>query len=125
MVVFEHGPDNISRMHVREPEEAGDPAAYLAGLDRIGSMTAPFGMIVDIAGHLHMSHEERKAQNLWFKATRAHMNATCKAAAIVRLEPTPEMQATFAGLWTFPVLVTGSVEAAETFVRSHLAETVQ
>lgn len=104
------------RLLVEEPHRPGDPEDYIAALHDIGSASGPFALLIVIATHLDLSHEHKKSQNLWFKATRERLNALCRACAIVRIAPTEEMQRTFQGLWVFPVKVTGSVAEAETFL---------
>ncbi|MCR4264863.1 hypothetical protein [Nitratireductor sp. ZSWI3] len=105
---------------VAEPAERNDGARYIEALEEIAGETAPFALLVAFDGRLDLDHEHRRAQNLWFKATRGKMNATCRAVAVLRENPTPEMQRTFSGLWTFPVLVTRSRAEAETFLATHL-----
>jgi hypothetical protein len=107
------------RLLVEEPSREDDPDRYIAGLEAVGAHEEPFALLISIAIPLELPHEFRKAQNLWFKATRQRMDALCRACAIVRLEPTDEMQKTFQGLWHFPVKVTGSLDEAEAFLAAH------
>lgn len=83
-------------------------------------MAVPFVPLVPFRVPLDLAQEQREAQNLSIKATREKMKAMCRAVAIVRNNPSVEMQRTFSGLWGFPVLVTGKRNAAEIFVAVHL-----
>ncbi len=104
---------------VEEPRLADDPERYIAGLEAVGAREEPFVLLISITVPLELSHELRKAQNLWFKATRQHLNGRCRACAIVRLQPTEEMLKAFQGLWAFPVKVTASIAEAEAFLAAH------
>jgi len=107
------------RLFVEEPVLEDDPERYIAGLEAIGAREEPFALLISIAVPLELPHELRKAQNLWFKATRQRLDALCRACAIVRLQPTDEMRKTFQGLWRFPVEVTGGLAEAEAFLAAH------
>ncbi|WP_274425630.1 hypothetical protein [Chelativorans sp. YIM 93263] len=104
------------------PAGSDDPERYIAALHEISGVTDPFVLLVTFRIPLDLPQVQRKAQNLWFKATREKMNATCRATAIVRKNPSEEMQRTFSGLWSFPVLVTDRSDAAELFLAAHLPE---
>lgn len=104
---------------VEEPRLADDPESYIAGLEAVGAREEPFVLLISITVPLELPHELRKAQNLWFKATRQHLNGRCGACGIVRLQPTEEMQKAFQGLWAFPVKVTASIAEAEAFLAAH------
>lgn len=107
------------RLVVEEPSREDDPERYIAGLEAVGAHEEPFALLISIAIPLELPHELKKAQNLWFKATRQRLDALCRACAIVRLRPTAEMQKAFQGLWGFPVKVTASFEEAEAFLAAH------
>lgn len=119
MVEFEFDQTGIARLSAFPPESENDAEAYLAGLQAVSSLEPPFVMLVSIRGHLHLDHEQRKRQNLWFKATREQLNSRCRAASIVRENPTEEMQRAFGGLWTFPLLVTDDESKARAFVMKY------
>lgn len=104
---------------VEEPRRGDDPERYLEGLEAIGEREEPFVLLISITIPLELPHPLRKAQNLWFKATRQRLNGLCRACAIVRLQPTEDMQKAFQGLWTFPVKVTASLAEAQAFLASH------
>ena len=104
---------------VAEPATDHDETRYLAALQDIAAQDHPFVLRVAFDRKLELEHEYRKEQNLWFKASRQKMNTMCRAVAIVRRDPSPEMQRIFSGLWEFPVLVTRSHQEAEDFLVSH------
>lgn len=122
MTVCLHRNGPILSLVVEEPVGRDDPGQYIALLDEIAEMGEPFVLLVAFRAHLDLPHDHRKAQNLWFKATRARMNTHCRAVAIVRRDPSEEMQRTFSGLWEFPVLVTDSPERANAFLAARLPE---
>lgn len=107
---------------VGEPARDDDPTRYIAALEEIAGTACPFVLLVAFERPLELAHDQRKAQNLWFKTTRRAMNAACRAAAIVRQEPSEDMQRVFAGLWDFPVLVTDSTVEADAFLAGHLPD---
>ncbi|UUP16575.1 hypothetical protein [Nitratireductor thuwali] len=107
---------------VDEPVGKDDPDRYIAALHEISGPSDPFVLLVAFRMPLDLAQEQRKAQNLWFKATREKMNAMCRAVAIVRDNPSEEMQRTFGGLWSFPVLVTGKTDDADRFLAAYLPE---
>ncbi|WP_048646713.1 hypothetical protein [Nitratireductor soli] len=104
---------------VAEPATGDDETRYIAALHEIAVQECPFVLRVAFDKKLELEHEYRKEQNLWFKASRQQMNAMCRAVAIVRRDPSPEMQRIFSGLWAFPVLVTRSHQEAEDFLAGH------
>ncbi|WP_342640417.1 hypothetical protein [Rhodoligotrophos ferricapiens] len=110
----------VLTLTVSPPRSDDDQGSYLAALDEIAAKATPFGLLVAFRTSLDLAHEQRKAQNLWFKTSRARMNALCRAVAIVRRDANPQMQQTFASLWNFPVLVTDNVQAAQTFLAAHV-----
>lgn len=112
----------ILSLIVDEPVGSDDPDRYIAALHEIAGETSPFVLLVAFRASVDLAQEQRKAQNLWFKATREKMNAMCRAVAIVRDNPSEEMRRTFSGLWSFPVLVTDKTDAAELFLAAHLPE---
>lgn len=104
-----------------EPLREDDGRLYLEALEEIGRRDQPFVLLVSIAVPLDLTHEQRKAQNLWYKRTREHINGLCRACALIRDDPTGEAQRSFQGLYAFPVLVTGRRDEAEAFLARHAA----
>ncbi|WP_265516722.1 hypothetical protein [Nitratireductor luteus] len=122
MAVNLHREEALLSLIVDEPVGKDDPDRYIAALNEISGAAGPFVLLVAFRVPLDLAQEQRKAQNLWFKATREKMNATCRAVAIVRVNPSEEMQRTFSGLWNFPVLVTEKTDDAKPFLAAHLPE---
>lgn len=121
MIELDLGADGVAHLRLRPPQSAADEGLYLAALGRIGRLQHPFALLVDIAGYRHLTREGELAQAAWAKATRTHLNATCRALAIVRENPDPRTLRSFGRFWTFPLLVTADREEALRFVRAHLA----
>lgn len=113
--------EGIVRLELGDPPSDRDEADYIAALEAIALRRSPFALVVELSGGRKFSHEGERAQALWFKRTRAAMDATCRACAIVRPTPTAAMQNTFSRLWSFPVLVTADREEGLAFARRHLA----
>ena len=114
--------DGIVHLRLCPPHAETDEGAYLDALDRIGIIATPFAMVVDIAGHAHLSRDGEVRQAAWAKATRAHISRTCRALALVREVPNPRSQRSFAKLWSIPVHVTTDSDEAMRFATDHLAE---
>ena len=111
--------DDVLMLSIREPAEKDDGERYIAALELVSGAAAPFLLLVDVEKELALSQAHRKAQNRWYKATRARLDRSCLAAAIIRLRPTAAAQRTFQGLWRFPLLVTGDKGEAEAFLIRH------
>lgn len=101
------------------PSDDGDAECYMSALHGISAQTLPYVLMVDLGMELELSPEQRKAQNLWYKADRARVEAACKACALVRPAANGNMQRMWQGLFSFPVLVTRSREEAERFLALH------
>lgn len=106
-------------LSIREPAQKDDCDRYITALETISGADAPFLLLVDVERELSLSQHHRKAQNLWYKATRERLDRACTAAAIIRLQPTETAQRTFQALWRFPLLVTSDKSEAETFLARH------
>jgi hypothetical protein len=98
------------------PYAESDERAYLDALIAIGEATAPFALITVFGGGRKLSAAGEREQALWFKATRARMNASCAALAIVRPNPAPKMVAAFRKLWSFPIEVFADEAGARRFL---------
>lgn len=85
------------------PYRETDERAYLDALAVLSSITAPFALLTIFQGGRKLSVAGEREQALWFKASRAHMNAHCRGLAIVRPAAAPRMKAAFSKLWRFPV----------------------
>ena len=104
----------------RPPLQDGDEAAYLAGLARIGALPSRFALLVVLGAGMHLSPAGERAQALWFKASRQHIDQACVAMAVVRPVVTPKMVATFSRLWSMPVHFTTDEAAALAWLRRRL-----
>lgn len=112
--------DGLVHLRLCPPHADTDERDYLDALDRIGALQEPYAMVVDIAGHAHMTREGELRQAAWAKATRSHVAKTCRALALVRETPNPRSQQSFARLWSIPVHVTADRDDALQFAMSHL-----
>ena len=121
MIELDPGADGVVHLTLRLPQEDADEDRYLDALDRIGRMSGPFAMVVEIAGYRHLTRAGEVRQAAWAKATRSHLNRACRALAIVRADPDPRTRASFQRFWSFPVHVTADRAEGFAFVRRHLA----
>lgn len=104
------------------PSDDRDAECYISALYDISAQTRPYVLLVELGMELDLSPEQRKAQNLWYKADRASIEAACKACALVRRAVDENMQRMWQGLFSFPVLVTSSRAEAERFLVRHVPE---
>lgn len=102
------------------PSDDSDAECYMSALHDISAQTGPYVLLVDLGMELDLNREQRKAQNLWYKADRPRIEATCKACALVRSTADENMQRMWQGLFSFPILVTRSREEAERFLARHV-----
>ena len=121
MIELAIGVDGVVHLSLRPPQLDEDEGRYLEALGRIGALQQPFAMVVELAGYRHLTREGEVAQAAWAKATRRHLNATCRALALVRESPHPRTQQSFSRFWSFPVQVTADRADAFRFARAHLA----
>lgn len=119
MVTLEDAGDLVVLRYLGPPE-AGDEAAYLDGLERIGARRAAFALVVVTGGIGKLSEPSERAQALWFKRTRADMNAHCRGAVIVRPDFDEARADTFRRLWTFPIRIAADEAQARTLARTLL-----
>jgi hypothetical protein len=67
----------------------------------------------------YLSVPGEREQALWFKATRGHISAHCRAAAIVRPGANKKMEETFQKLWPMPVVALEDETAARAFLAEY------
>ncbi|KQV12245.1 hypothetical protein ASC97_13890 [Rhizobium sp. Root1203] len=120
MVRFEETGDGLVHLLLCPPHADTDEADYFRALGLIGMLDKPYAMVVDIAGHSHLSREGEIRQAAWAKETRAQVSRFCQALALVREHPNPRSQQSFARLWSIPVHVTSDRDDAIAFALSHL-----
>ncbi len=101
------------------PSGPADGGLYIEALAAISSQQAPFVLLVDIRTEIDLTPEQRKAQNLWYKADREKIEAACLACALVRPAADEAMQRVWQGLFGFPVLVTSSRADADAFLTKY------
>lgn len=101
------------------PGSGNDGARYLAALEEIGAIDAPYVLLVSLEQRLELTAGQKKAQNLWYKATRNRVNAWCRACAILRADADGARQEAFGKLFAFPLLVTKDSREAEAFLSAH------
>ncbi|MBU8546766.1 MULTISPECIES: hypothetical protein [Roseomonadaceae] len=108
----------LLRLVLDVPTAPTDEADYLAALHRISEQPGPFVLLASFAGQAMLSQAGEKAQALWFKATRARMNETCRALAMVRPgKPGSRSAEVFGKLWSFPVAVFEAEDQARDFLQ--------
>lgn len=98
------------------PYEPGDEAAYLAALEAIGEMPRDYLLLALFGGGPGLSQQGERAQALWFKRTRALVEARCRAMALARPGATPRMAEIFGKLWRLPLTATESEGEARAFL---------
>lgn len=116
MVTLEEGSDGVVTLGFLPPYGAEDEPAYLTALERIALRPAPFGLVTLLAGGGKLSPRGEREQALWFKRTRAQMNARCRGIAIVRPGKGEAMAAAFRRLWAFPIAMAASEDEARRFL---------
>ena len=120
MVAVEEADDRVVLRYLGPPQP-GDEAAYLEALERIGARTAPFALILVLGGVGKLSPAGERAQNLWFKRTRADLERRCRGLVIVRPGFTEAGADVFRRLWTFPIRIAPDEAAARALVRDFSA----
>jgi len=96
-----------------------DERDYLAALVRIGEHAEPFELLTIFGGGGKLSVAGEREQALWFKATRGHISAHCRAAAIVRPGANTKMEETFRKLWPMPLIAREDECIARAFLAEH------
>jgi hypothetical protein len=101
------------------PYAESDERDYLAALARVGEHDAPFELLTVFGGGGKLSVAGEREQALWFKATRGHISARCRAVAIVRPGANKKMEETFRKLWPMPLVALEDEIAARAFLAEH------
>lgn len=112
MVEFDVDAGGIVALRFVPPYAPGDEAAYLARLEDVAASKGPFAFLAVLGGGAALSVEGRRAQALWFKRTRPHLERTCVGVAMVRPGATEATAEVFRRLWSFPVVLAPSEEDA-------------
>lgn len=110
---------NVVSLVGEAPADPADGERYVEAIRRISSEPGPFVLLVDIRIEINLTDAQRKAQNLWYKADRATIEAACRACALVRPAADEKMQRVWQGLFSFPVLVTRTRAEADAFLNRH------
>lgn len=108
-------------LRFQPPYGPEDERGYLEALGRIGDCAPGFVLLAVLGGGASLSRESERAQALWFKATRNHVNANCRAIAMVRPGANARMTATFSKLWSVPLDAFTDEQSARAFLAQHLA----
>ena len=111
--------DPLLTLRFLPPYAESDERDYLAALRRIGEHPTPFVLLTMFGGGGHMSAAAEREQALWFKTTRAHVSAQCRAMAIVRPNANAKMEETFRKLWSIPLIARTDEAEARTFLASY------
>ncbi|MBP0446321.1 hypothetical protein J8J14_16225 [Roseomonas sp. SSH11] len=120
MVVLDEAPDGVVTLRFGPPDAPDDEVDYFRALDRIAQWPVPFALITVFAARGKLSPEADRNQALWFKATRARLNETCRALAIVRPGDPARSAQVFGKLWSFPVAVFEDEAEAQAFLAPHV-----
>lgn len=113
-------PEGLLVLRLLPPYADSDEAGYLKALRSIGERAEPFVLMTVFAGGGALSREGEREQALWYKATRARMNRTCRALAIVRPGASEATVGPFRRLWSFPIIATEDEGAARAFLLDKL-----
>ena len=103
------------------PSQPGDEGAYLDALERIGAQARPFALILVLGGIGKLSAAGERAQNLWFKRTRADLDRLCRGLVLVRPGFTEAGADVFRRLWRFPIRIAPDEAAARAAVKDFRA----
>lgn len=109
--------DDLVVLRYLGPPQAGDEAAYLDALERIGVHAGPFALILVLGGVGKLSAAGERAQALWFKRTRADLDRRCSGLVIVRPGFTEGGAEVFRRLWRFPIRIAPNEASARAAVR--------
>ncbi len=104
MFTFDTTSDPFLRMSLTGTVTAADEQDYLETLALLAQRQSPFGLIsiIDIESG-EVTHETRRAQNMWFKQNRAHLAEVCFGLVRVRPQIDPEeSDETFVRAMPFP-----------------------
>ena len=104
MFTFDTRDDPFLWMSLTGRVTAEDERAYLEALAQLSRRQTPFGLIsvIDIESG-EVTHDTRRAQNIWFKQNRAHLAEICLGLVRVRPRIDPqESDETFARAMPFP-----------------------
>ncbi|TQV76128.1 hypothetical protein [Denitrobaculum tricleocarpae] len=91
MFTFDTTSDPFLRMSLTGTVTEDDERSYLEALKQLSERQSPFGLIsiIDIESG-EVTHETRRAQNMWFKENRAHLAEVCFGLVRVRPKIDPE-----------------------------------
>lgn len=103
------------------PSQPGDEGAYLDALERIGAQARPFALILVLGGIGKLSAAGERAQNLWFKRTRADLDRLCRGLVLVRPGFTEAGADVFRRLWRFPIRIAPDEAVARVTVKDFRA----
>ena len=120
MVRLDEEPEGVLALRFGPPYAPGDEGAYLAALGAIAGRVEPFALLAVFGGRGRLSPEGERSQALWFKATRAGLEARCRALAIVRPGDPGRSAEVFGRLWSFPVTVAETEAEGRAFLLAHL-----
>ena len=120
MVRLEEEPDGVLALRFGPPYAEDDEEAYLSALARIGRRAEPFALLAVFGGRGRLSPGGERSQALWFKRTRAGLEARCRALAIVRPGDPGRSAEVFGRLWSFPVTVAETEAEGRAFLRARL-----
>ncbi|OYX87830.1 MAG: hypothetical protein B7Y75_01535 [Azorhizobium sp. 35-67-5] len=107
---------DLAVLRLLPPYGPQDEADYLAALEQVARIDHPFVLLALFGGGPALSRTGDREQALWFKRTRAHMEATCRGCAMVRPGASEASAATFRRLWSFPIHATQDEADARAFL---------
>lgn len=119
MISLTHEAQDLVVLRFHHPYAADDEAAYLDALERLALIEQPYVLLALFGGGPHLSQAGEKGQALWFKRTRAQMEARCRACAMVRPGANERSAQVFRRLWSFPFIASPSEAEARAFLADH------
>ena len=119
MVSLEAESGGLLTLRFGPPYAAGDEGAYLEALDAIAARAAPFALLAVFGGRGRLSPAGERSQALWFKRTRADMEASCRALAVVRPGDPGRSAEVFSRFWSFPITVSETEAEGRAFLADH------
>lgn len=119
MVSLEEEKNGVVVLRLAPPHTERDEADYLDALERLAAIDRPYLLLAVFGGARALSAAGERGQALWFKRTRATIEAHCRACAIVRPDASEQTIAVFRRLWSFPLAAAVDEQEGRAFLDRH------